>query len=193
MKLLDRLRALFGRGGKAGRALPPLPEPRAKVTYVKERRVSRVKLDPKALRRRKIFRYIAAALAILVSIGSIVIVKATDRGTTLPDEVLGVWQTDEPRYAGRRIELVHGAVAFQTAGDQGALPWQPITQVRRGEHELGTMFAVEYMGRDGELAYFHFIYSHDGARRIYLANQTDFAWYRTGDAVQTGPFLGTPR
>jgi hypothetical protein len=92
-----------------------------------------------------------------------------------PAEIQGVWQSDDPRYEGRNLEIHEDAVVFYV-GD-GDFTAHAIHEIEVSECEAGRAFDVEYRDDIGELTTFSFVYRPD-RDVIVFKNQPHMHWSR---------------
>lgn len=180
------LRRLLGRKGPRRpssyiQAAPDwkLPGNLPDVKYLKNeasRRSGLGKAQPRTSPRKLIVAVTGILLAL--ALGSFIVVRLMWQ-TTLPEELWGTWRTDEPRYATRRLELLRDQVLFQVGDTAIATVRYPIVRVRRSRSARGALYRVRYLGEDGDNE-FRFIYEPGPPAMVRLANQSEFAWTRTG-------------
>lgn len=95
---------------------------------------------------------------------------------TVPEDLLGVWTTSEPKYADRFFELAKDAIIFGTGGDDFDV--YPVESVERTRDEEGLVYNIRYLNREGQPYTFSIYYdaSHHGV--IRLKHQKHFHWTR---------------
>ena len=66
---------------------------------------------------------------------------------TIPEIIQGVWVTDDPEYAGQRLELMEGALLFYIEEEE----FDPyvVRNVQTIEEEVSTLYQIAHTGRDG--------------------------------------------
>jgi hypothetical protein len=94
---------------------------------------------------------------------------------TSPLEIQGVWQSDDPRYEGRNLEIHEDAVVFYF-GD-GDFTAHAIHEIEVSKCENGKAFDVEYRDDTGDLTTFSFIHRPD-QDVIVFKNQPQMLWSR---------------
>jgi hypothetical protein len=93
--------------------------------------------------------------------------------TTLPDNLVGVWGTSEPRYRDRFMEFTKDVVIFGTGdGNQSIYSIKEVRTVRQDEKDLYTVY---YLNQEEGNSSFSFFYDTRGGV-ITLKNQNDFEW-----------------
>lgn len=123
-------------------------------------------------------RQLVMSLALLVLFLSVVVVGLVGsfmapRSATIPDELVGVWNTEASRYADRAFQISKAMLVFHT-GD-GGFTAHPITRVRTQEEDSGrTLYTVEYEADDAVYEFSFFYLPTTGA--IRFRNQQQLVW-----------------
>ena len=156
--------------------LPELPRG-AKVTYMKERSVRRTWANQQQDNRRRRLIWIGIGASLLALPVLIIVLVKMLWITTIPQELQGTWRTTEPRYAGRRFELLNDQVVFQVGDSSFTVDRFVVSRVKKNRSARGDLYRVFYDGPDGAL--YQFAFTFDGSI-IRFANQPDFSWTRTG-------------
>jgi len=152
----------------------PFAKPEAQVKYLKERISQRFRADPRAKRKRWLI--IGGAAAAMLVVGVVLVVLFILR-TTVPEALRGTWNTDDPRYAMRRFELLSDQVVFQIGDSASAVERYPVARVRLSRSSRGPLYRIRYVGDENALFDFMITLRDD---EIRLANQPEFVWRRTG-------------
>jgi len=95
--------------------------------------------------------------------------------TTTPEEIRGVWASDNANYAGRDMEILEEAFLFDT-GD-GAFEPYIIRGIVVEQEDDGTLYDFEYSGWEGGILNFSFKY-RPGDSTIVFKNQPRIVWRR---------------
>jgi hypothetical protein len=95
------------------------------------------------------------------------------RTDPLPDALIGVWETWEPEYAGRRFEIKPTSLVLQTGEGIAAHRVFSIDNVRRGSGANTTWYTITY-DDDGTPQTFVVSAQEGGAVRV--KNQRDIVW-----------------
>lgn len=95
----------------------------------------------------------------------------------LPGEVIGVWQTTEPRYVDRSFTLQPDSVVFQVGPSAEQYTIYPIHGIKTSRSADTTQVTVDYLA-DGESMSFAFEYTTLPEPTIRFHNQPEFAWQR---------------
>jgi hypothetical protein len=94
---------------------------------------------------------------------------------SVPDNLIGVWGTSDPKYADRTFEITRSDVIFQTG--EGTFDTYSIASIEmeknQGENPL---YTINYKNKEG-LKY-KFIFSHDpkDGGLIKFKNQPEITW-----------------
>ncbi len=95
--------------------------------------------------------------------------------STLPDELVGVWKTSAPQYAGRYFELKRDMIVFGTGGGTASSHViDRIQEAREGDQTLYTIFYTE----DGTKYHWSFYYDPVLGKSIRLKHQASIVWTR---------------
>jgi hypothetical protein len=70
-----------------------------------------------------------------------------EESLTVPEAIQGMWVTDDPEYAGQRLELMEGALLFYIEEEE----FDPyvVRKVQTIEEEVSTLYQIAHTGRDG--------------------------------------------
>lgn len=69
------------------------------------------------------------------------------QGGTVPPQLIGMWKTDEPKYADRYVEFTEELLIFGTGG--GAATLNQIEKVDKDNEGFGTAYTVHYKDSEG--------------------------------------------
>ncbi len=95
---------------------------------------------------------------------------------TNPDDLMGVWKTDDPKYADRSFEIERSSITF-TIGE-GTFDTHPITniEIEKGVDPKGSLYTIYYKDREGQEFKFSFYYSPSDHGVIRFKNQEQIVW-----------------
>ncbi|MFQ5988857.1 MAG: hypothetical protein ACE5K9_02965 [Candidatus Methylomirabilales bacterium] len=99
-------------------------------------------------------------------------------GKTVPDDLLGVWKTSEPKYANRFFELKKDAVIFGTGKDNADT--YPVDSIEKTRDEEGLLYHIYYLNVQGQRYTFSIYYDATNHGVIRFKNQKHFTWKREG-------------
>ena len=93
----------------------------------------------------------------------------------LPQNLHGVWQTDEPKYEDRHFLLDQNAIGFETG--YGVIDWYEIIQVDQSTRRNTTLYTIEYKSGEGAVFKRSLIYNPGNGGTIRFENQDDIEWF----------------
>lgn len=97
----------------------------------------------------------------------------------LPQEMLGVWTTNDPRYADRGFRLTPTTLTIYTAADDST--FHQIKYVEHREDPIASLYVITYLWYNEEYEMgFYFVPTPNEV--IRLRNQRDMAWRKGGRA-----------
>lgn len=73
---------------------------------------------------------------------------------TIPDVLVGVWKTPEPKYPDRFFEIKKPVIIFGTG--EGKTDIHPIMNVQKVHKEKNALYIISFMNRDGQYYRFSF-------------------------------------
>lgn len=94
---------------------------------------------------------------------------------TLPEQLYGIWETDEPRYQGCYLEIRKESLIFHTIEGDSVLNW--VTKIETVPEPDKTLFNIYYEDREG-LDYLLSLYYIETEDRdiIQFKNQDQIEW-----------------
>jgi hypothetical protein len=115
---------------------------------------------------RRIFVAVAA-LAILFGCES-------QKETTVPDHLLGVWKTTHPKYADRYFEIRNDAIIFGHGGENFEL--HALADIDRSRDGESTLYTLTHLNHHGQRFSFAFYYDPTNDGVIRFKNQKEISW-----------------
>lgn len=96
--------------------------------------------------------------------------------TTVPADLIGVWETTAPDYADRSFEIKADQVLFETG--EGKFDTYPITEIKteKGREELKTLYLICYKNAHRQEYKLFFYYDPANQGTIRLKNQFQIVW-----------------
>ncbi len=98
---------------------------------------------------------------------------------SLPPEMLGVWETSEPKYEGCFFELRKDKISFANKAHLESFVIHKVSKIKittpRAEKLLCTVY---YKGSEGQEYNFSFYYDPSDGGSIRFKNQTTIKWVR---------------
>jgi len=98
------------------------------------------------------------------------------RKTTVPDDLIGVWETTAPTYADRFFEIKTDEIIFGTV--EGSFDTYPITKIKieKDPVEQKTLYIICYKNTAGQEYKFSFYYDPANQGTIRFKNQQEMVW-----------------
>jgi hypothetical protein len=92
------------------------------------------------------------------------------------EEIRGVWETDDARYADRKLEILSEALLFYT--EETAFDPYVIHEIQTEVEEDGTRYMIEHSGPEqGRMTLTLFV--HTGDSTLIFRNQPSVVWRKT--------------
>ena len=102
----------------------------------------------------------------------------TERKSTVPDALVGVWNTSAPRYSNRSFQITKSSAIFEHGGGFFDFAAYPITKVEKVEKDARTLYVITFVIPEGLEYEFSFYYSTANGGVIRFKNQKQIAWKR---------------
>ncbi len=96
------------------------------------------------------------------------------KSTAVPDDLVGVWTTTDPKYADRFLELTKDRILFGTG--EGNVDTHPIVNIEQAREEKHTLYTISYATPGGREATFSFYHDPADDGVIRFKNQQHIAW-----------------
>ena len=126
----------------------------------------------------------SAGIVLAFSVLAVLAGCGPERTKTVPDELVGVWRTTDPKYADRFLELTKTTISFGTGGQDSYTRTVVAVEKRRGNGD--TLYTVVYVDPQGEYK-FSLYYEAVGGGLIRYKNQKGIAWTRQRGALAAQP------
>jgi hypothetical protein len=127
--------------------------------------------------------HVVVAIVLLVAL----VGCGRERTKTVPDELVGVWRTTEPKYAGRFLGLTKTTISFGTGGDD--FYTRTVVAVEKSREDGHTSYTVYYADAEGEYK-FAFYYEPADGGVIRYKNQTGIAWTKQKGGAAARDIVG---
>jgi hypothetical protein len=98
------------------------------------------------------------------------------KGFTVPEELIGVWVTKDPRYFNYPFEIKKNTVIFEQGLGYLDFAVYPIAGVKKTESEGQTLYIIYYTLPSGKKFEFSFYYSAAKGGEIRFKNQPEMVW-----------------
>lgn len=95
---------------------------------------------------------------------------------TVPEELIGVWVTKDPRYFNFPFEIKKNTVIFEQGLGYLDFDVYPIAGVKKTELEGQTLYIIYYTLPSGKKFEFSFYYSAANGGEIRFKNQPEMVW-----------------
>lgn len=102
-----------------------------------------------------------------------------NKNQSVPVGLIGIWNTDEPRYADRPFEITRDAVIVERGEGCYEFTVYPIVEVKANTSQEGTDYIITYTAQRGLKYEFSFSYYPKEGGVIEFKNQKGFLWRRT--------------
>ena len=95
---------------------------------------------------------------------------------TVPEELIGVWVTDDPKYVDHPFEIKKETLIFEQG--QGYLDFDvfPIVDLEKTDADGDTLYIIHYLLPVGKKFEFSFYYASAEGGVIRFKNQPDMKW-----------------
>ena len=95
---------------------------------------------------------------------------------TVPEELIGVWVTDDPKYADHPFEIKKETLIFEQG--QGYLDFDvfPIANLEKTDADGNTLYIIHYVLPAGKKFEFSFYYASAEGGVIRFKNQPEMKW-----------------
>ena len=95
---------------------------------------------------------------------------------TVPEELIGVWVTDDPKYADHPFEIKKETLIFEQG--QGYLDFDvfPIVNLEKTDADGNTLYIIHYVLPAGKKFEFSFYYASAEGGVIRFKNQHEMKW-----------------
>jgi hypothetical protein len=91
-----------------------------------------------------------------------------------PNELVGVWKTQDPKYTNRFLEIDTDTITFGTG--EGTFETYTIKKIKKGHETKGMLYTVHYEDEAGNTYTFAFYYSPEMGGVLRLKNQKEIIW-----------------
>jgi hypothetical protein len=94
----------------------------------------------------------------------------------VPEELIGVWVTDDPNYFDRPFEITKSTVIFEQGLGYFDFHVFPIWGVKKGDSEEAPLYIIYYTSSSGRKFEFSFYYTSANGGEIRFKNQPEMKW-----------------
>jgi hypothetical protein len=118
------------------------------------------------------------AKKVWIILGCLVALSAFQCGGrgTVPENLIGVWETTFPNYADRFFEIRSNEILFGTG--EGKFDTYPITKIKMEKDREGqkNLYLICYKNIEGKMYKFFFYYDPANQGTIRFKNQREMVW-----------------
>ena len=107
-----------------------------------------------------------------------------NRSRFIPDSLVGVWRTDDPRYRGRSLEFGKDRAVIGTGGDKLSIESVESVKIQPAGEE--TTYSIRCRTADGTQHFVNLRFSPNGDGEIRLSHPQNILWKR-GPATGFSP------
>ena len=101
--------------------------------------------------------------------------------TPLPDELVGVWTTSQPKYADRYLDLTKATIIFGTGKE--SIDTNFISNVEKTPHDETILYTVYFHRVGGPEDKVSFYYDAGNGAIIRFKNQKHIEWKKANSAI----------
>ena len=113
---------------------------------------------------------------VLLLIFPVVLGVQCQRQFTVPEELIGIWVTKDPRYVNNPFEIKKNTVIFEQGLGYLDFDVYPIADVKKTESEGQTLYIIYYTLPSGKIFEFSLYYSAADGGQIRFKNQPEMVW-----------------
>lgn len=114
------------------------------------------------------------------------------RNRWVPDDLIGVWKTADPKYADRSLEFTKDSIVFGTGA--GSVSAHLVTKISRATSDSSFLYNLTYKNQEGQEYRLSFFYDPERGGVIWFKNQKDILWRKDKRArVKVTPRAGEQR
>ena len=110
----------------------------------------------------------------------IVLISAcpSSKEKSFPQELIGLWETDEPRYDGCSIEISDNQIIFSNI-HENYTEYNKITGIEKSVEDGEILYNIDYENKEGLEYKSSLVYMKTGGREvIHYKNQKDVQWVK---------------
>jgi hypothetical protein len=113
---------------------------------------------------------------VLLVIFAVVFGVRCQKRFTVPEELIGIWVTKDPRYLSTPFEIKKDTVIFEQGLGYLDFDVYPIAGGKKTESEGQTLYIIYYTLPSGKIFEFSFYYSAANGGQIRFKNQPEMVW-----------------
>ena len=113
---------------------------------------------------------------VLLVIFAVVFGVQCQKRFAVPEELIGIWVTKDPRYLNTPFEIKKDTVIFEQGLGYLDFDVYPIAGGKKTESEGQTLYIIYYTLPSGKIFEFSFYYSAANGGQIRFKNQPEMVW-----------------
>ena len=98
----------------------------------------------------------------------------------VPDAIVGIWDTSDPRYADRAFEITKSSVIYEQGRGYYDFVSFPISKVEKIPQNEINLYTITYIGSEGLKYEFSFYHVPTNGGLIRFKNQKNLVWKKRG-------------
>jgi hypothetical protein len=104
------------------------------------------------------------------------------KSLTVPDHLIGVWNTTDTRYADRPFEIRREEIIFHTGGGNFNTFRIKKIEVESAPQKGDNLYIIHYTISEGKVYKFSFYYNPTGNGKIIYKNQPEMVWTKKSES-----------
>ncbi len=124
-------------------------------------------------------RHIFFVISLVFAVGFMAFSAGCNRGSTIPEGLVGVWQTDAEESADVTFDFSRERIVISS--DMGVFEYTvEKVEADKGHMYNTTLYSVYYLDRDGETNLMKLLYSPEEGGTIRFKSEQDKVWRKRG-------------
>lgn len=117
-------------------------------------------------------KILLVAVAVLTSMAGL----QCQKKATVPEQLIGVWQTTDPKYADHPFEIKEDTLIFEQGLGYFDFDVFPIVDIEKSNADGQILYIIHYLIPAGRKFEFSFYYLPEGGGTIRFKNQPEMKW-----------------
>ena len=113
-------------------------------------------------------------IVVLIIIGALIFVSCTGKHTNIPENLVGIWTTSEPRYEDRFFEITKETLIYGLGGDKKDI--YSVSSIEESLEGNNIIYTISYKNTDGFKFTRSFYYESVEGGVIRFKNQKQVKW-----------------
>jgi len=103
---------------------------------------------------------------------------------SFPLELIGIWNTNEPRYDGCSIEIQNNQIIFSNIHEDH-IEFNRIEKIKKSQKNGKTMYNIDFVNKEGLEFNISLVYMKTSKYEvIFYKNQTDVLWIKEDEPTE---------